>query len=223
MKRGKFITFEGIDASGKSTQATRLLQELKSLNVPVVFTREPGGLNLDICEKIRNVLLNHTSTSMTPETELLLFMASRAQHVAELIRPSLEKGIHVLCDRFVDATVAYQGYGRGLDLDWIERLNEFACNGMKPDCTLLLDIPAEEFVIRTQKNNKRYDRIESLGRDFQAKIRAGYLTIARQEPNRVALVDSTRTEDDVAADILNRVSLLLGLTPGVCSRTLTIK
>jgi len=148
---------------------------------------------------------------------------SVGRNVAELIRPSLEKGIHVLCDRFVDATVAYQGYGRGLDLDWIERLNEFACNGMKPDCTLLLDIPAEEFVIRTQKNNKRYDRIESLGRDFQAKIRAGYLTIARQEPNRVALVDSTRTEDDVAADILNRVSLLLGLTPGVCSRTLTIK
>ncbi len=211
--RGKFITFEGIDASGKSTQAMRLFQELKSQDVPVIFTREPGGLNLDVCERIRNIILNHTNTNMTAETELLLFMASRAQHVAELIKPNLEKGVHVLCDRFVDATMAYQGYGRGLDLSWIQQLNEFSCKGLRPDLTLLLDIAAEEFVIRTQKNNKKFDRIESLGSDFQAKIREGYLSIARKEPGRMAVVDSMRNEDEVASAIFGHVSPLLGLAP----------
>ena len=113
-RRGLFITFEGIDGSGKTTQARHLLRNLRQKDVPVLLTREPGGVNLEICEKIRNILLSKANTNMAQETELLLFMTSRSQHVRQLIEPSLQKGMVVICDRFADASVAYQGYGRGL-------------------------------------------------------------------------------------------------------------
>jgi len=207
--KGLFITFEGIDGSGKSTQARLLLDRLKSEGRDVVFTREPGGTGVKISEKIRNVVLNHTSMEMVWKTELLLFMASRAQHIEELIAPSLKKGMIIICDRFADASVAYQGHARGLDMDWIKKLNLFACGDIWPHKTFLLDISADVFTERKKKENKSHDRIEKGGAAFQAKVREGYLALAKAEPGRFSCHNGTLPQEEIHQQIYSVVQKML--------------
>jgi len=179
-----FITFEGIEGSGKSTQIARLASRLQEAGRPVVVTREPGGCR--VADAIRSILLSPEHAGMVPRAELLLYAAARAQHVEEVIRPALAAGRWVLCDRFVDATLAYQGYGRGLDPALIEQLNLLATGGLMPDLTLLLDLPAEDGLSRARERNalrpeSNDDRFEREAMDFHRKVRDGYLRLAEGE------------------------------------------
>ena len=194
-----FITFEGIEGSGKTTQLLRLQNHLELLGYQTVATREPGGC--PISDTIRTLLLNPENVKMTSHAELLLYSAARAQHVAEIIRPALAAGKVVLCDRFSDATTIYQGAGRGLDMAQLETINRFAAEGLVPDLTLLLDFPAEEGLQRARARNCS-DKIESEGRfelealSFHQRIRQGYLDLAAQE-ERVNVIDALGDEEIV--------------------------
>jgi dTMP kinase len=210
--RGKFITFEGIDASGKSTQARLLFSRLQKDKIPVLLTREPGGFQVDISEEIRKIILNPSRFPMDEKTELLLFMASRSQHVSQCIVPALGEGTHVLCDRFADATLAYQGYGRMVDPDRIHWLNRYACGSVWPDYTFLLDITVEEFCSRKKKENTKYDRIESAGEEFEGKVRNGYLSLAQKEPERFIMLDGTRSPEELHREIYEKTIVLLSTT-----------
>lgn len=182
-----FITFEGIDGCGKSTQLALLCSYLQDSGHTVITTREPGGTAL--AEAIRNYLL-HTQQPLSSRTELLLFGAARAQHVSEIIRPALERSEAVLSDRFTDSTVAYQGGGLGLDNDFIQLVNYFATDDLKPNLTVLLDVePEVGFERRSKGSSANEDRIEGRGLEFQRRVRAAYLDIARAEPARVVVVD----------------------------------
>jgi dTMP kinase len=182
-----FITFEGIDGCGKSTQLGLLRSYLERSNYSVITTREPGGTAL--AEAIRNYLL-HTEQPLAPRAELLLFGAARAQHVSEVILPALQRGDAVLSDRFTDSSVAYQGGGLGLDSDFIRDINIFATNGANPNLTVLLDVePEVGFQRRTKGDSAKEDRIEGRGLEFQQRVRAAYLDIARAEPERVVVID----------------------------------
>jgi len=185
-----FITFEGIDGCGKSTQLALLRSYLERAGCTVTATREPGGTAL--AEAIRNYLL-HTQQPLAARTELLLFGAARAQHVAEVIRPALERGEAVLSDRFTDSTVAYQGGGLNLDRDFIEQVNCFATDGLKPHLTILLDVEPEVGFARRTKgaSSEKEDRIEGRGLEFQHLVRAAYLSIANTEPARMVVVDGS--------------------------------
>ncbi len=201
--KGKFITLEGIEGSGKSTQIALLANYLKSLGLPLVLTREPGGT--PIGDEIRKILLDPANTTLDPRAELLLYAASRAQHLKEIIMPHLEKGV-VLCDRFADATLAYQGYGRGLDIDLIRRLDAIVCAGLRPDLTILLDIDAATGVERARgrKNSRGLDRearFENEAIAFHERVRQGYLTLARAEPDRIRIVEASRPMDAIQAEI----------------------
>ncbi len=187
-----FISFEGIDGCGKTTQLELLRAHIESefakqqSSTRIVQTREPGGTEL--AETIRNYLL-HSSSPLHSRTELLLFGASRAQHVEEIIRPILSRGDWVLCDRFTDSTVAYQGGGLGLDLAFIDKLNAFATDNLTPDLTLLFDVEVE--IAQERRSAQRgTDRIEARGTEFQERVRQSYLEIARENPNRVVVVDA---------------------------------
>ncbi len=192
-----FITFEGIDGSGKSTQVRLLAEEFKRMGRDVVITREPGGTC--ISEIIRGILLDRENVEMTKETELLLYAASRAQHMGEVILPALKGGKMVICERFVDSTLAYQGYGCGIDLDLIETVNHIATNGLKPELTILLDVEVEDGLKRVaaMHGNDRVDRIESRDKEFYNRVRDGYLTIASREPGRVKVIDSSERPPDI--------------------------
>ena len=182
-----FITFEGIDGCGKSTQLALLCSYLQDIGHTVITTREPGGTAL--AEAIRNYLL-HTQQPLAMRAELLLFGAARAQHVSEVIRPALERGEAVLSDRFADSSLAYQGGGLGLDSDFIQRVNYFATDDLKPNLTVLLDVePEVGFERRSKGNGPNEDRIEGRGLEFQRRVRAAYLDIARAEPARVVVVN----------------------------------
>lgn len=181
--KGKFITFEGSEGSGKSTQSALVLDYLKSKKVPVMLLREPGGVK--ISEKIREILLNVQNTAMGDECETLLYMAARAQLVKEVLRPALEKGNIVLCDRFMDSTIAYQGWGNGIDIASIESMGHFAVGGLKPDLTLLFDIDTKQGLSRT---NATKDRIELRSLEYHNRVRQGYLDIAKKEPKRVKII-----------------------------------
>jgi dTMP kinase len=188
--RGLFLTFEGIDGCGKSTQLNLLADYLGRLGLPYLVTREPGGT--DLGEQIRKILLRRSSSGMDPRNEVLLYFASRAQNVAQVIRPALADGRIVLCDRFTDASLAFQGYGRGLDLRFIRRLHEFACQGVNPDLTFVVDINPETSVARARARNvssKRDEgRFEEEALSFHRRVRRGYRALARQEPRRVKLI-----------------------------------
>lgn len=188
MKRGKFITFEGPEKSGKSTQAALLSGYLRSLGYETVFAREPGSTKIG--EKIRRLLLDARHAEMAGTTEMLLYMAARAQLVTEVIAPALKKGRIVLCDRFLDSTLAYQGYGCGLDKNIIARVGAWATDGVKPDLTLLLDFWASSANL---KNYKTPDRIEMRPDAFHEKVRRGYFELAKKEPGRIKVV---RVEDE---------------------------
>lgn len=195
LNRGVFISLEGIEGCGKSTQARMLSDYVSELGYCVVLTREPGGT--PIAEKIREMLLDPRNQNMTSRTELLLYLASRSQHVEQIIMPALQDGKIVICERFNDATRAYQGYARGLDMNLIEELTRIATGNLEPDLTIILDLEAEEGLIRAEKFKNYRDRLESENLDFHNKVREGYLTIAQNNPERVRVVDAKGTIEDV--------------------------
>lgn len=186
MNRGLFITFEGIDGCGKSTQFQMLKEYLETQGVDFIVVREPGGTVIG--EKIREILLNKKNDSMRPLTELLLFEAARAQITEEVIRPALEKGTCVLCDRFFDSTYAYQGYARKLGADKVLMLNDLATAGLEPDITFLIDIPVSVALERRGIRGEADDRMEALGTAFQEDVRKGYLEAA-EKFSRIKVID----------------------------------
>jgi dTMP kinase len=204
-----FITFEGIEGSGKTTQISRLTDWLnKQFELTPVVTREPGGC--EISDKIRSILLDVANSEMNEQAELLLYAAARAQHVAQIIRPALDDGKIVLCDRFSDATLAYQGFGRGLDLCLIKEINQLATLGIKPDLTLLLDFDPEVGLDRARARNAvstgpDENRFEQENLDFHRRIRAGYLSLAAGE-DRFCIVDATGDADSVETRIQSIVA-----------------
>ena len=192
-KRGIFISFEGVEGAGKSTQAKLLAEYIAKLGYLIVLTREPGGT--PIAEHIREILLEPGNTDMTDITEILLYLASRSQHVRQLILPALSEGKVVICERFSDATFAYQGYARGFDLNSLEQMNEIATGGLKPDLTIFLDLEAEDGLSR--KSEDDLDRLESESIDFHRRVRKGYFAIARKSPQRVKVIDARGSIEDV--------------------------
>jgi dTMP kinase len=187
-----FITFEGIDGCGKSTQLQLLAARLREAKYSVCTTREPGGTEL--AEQIRGYLL-HSSQPLDQRTELLLFGAARAQHVAQVIRPALERGEFVLCDRFGDSSVAYQAGGLGLDRDFIARMNAFATDGLQPEITFLVDLDSAS--AQRRRAGEVEDRIETRGLEFQARVRAEYLRLAAENPQRIVTIDGTQSRDEL--------------------------
>jgi dTMP kinase len=206
MARGWFITLEGIEGAGKTTQAGILADALRARGNRVVVTREPGGTRAG--ESIRAIFLD-SSVSLAVTAELLLVLADRAQHVREKLRPALEDGQIVISDRYCDSTIAYQSYGRGLDLKLVHNLNQLASDGIAPDLTVLLDCPPEIGLVRTQARAKSAarasDRFEGEQLDFHRRVHDGFLVIARDEPSRVLLLDATREPSEVSAAILRLV------------------
>lgn len=199
MSKGLFITFEGGDGCGKTTQIKLLDEYLRSKGYKTLLTREPGSKGLGV--KLREILLNYDG-EVSPIAESFLFLADRAQHVDCIIKPAIEEGVVVLCDRHTDSTVAYQGYGRGLDLEQIYRLNSIATSGLKPDLTIVLDVDVETSQKRVGSEK---DRMESAGIEFFERVRAGFLEIAKQEPERVKVVDSTQSIEEIHKEILELV------------------
>ncbi len=202
MKRGLFITFEGADGCGKTTQIKLLDKYLCSQRYTTLLTREPGARGLG--EKLREILLNYEG-EVSPMCESFLFLADRAQHVDCIIKPAIENGVYVLCDRHTDSTLAYQGYGRGLDIDRIKLLNNIAVNGLKPDLTIVFDIDIKTSLSRI---GTKKDRMESAGIDFFNRVRAGYINIAKQEPDRVKIVDASDTIDNIHKKVVELVKQL---------------
>jgi dTMP kinase len=202
-----FISFEGLDGSGKTTQATLLADKLRAQNHVVQFFREPGGT--EISERIREILLDKKHLGMSQITELFLFSAARAQLVSQVIKPALLDSTIVICDRYVDSTTAYQGYGRGLRLGAVKTINTVATYGLLPEVTFLIDVPIDEIIERRHKSGIAIDRMESGGREFYEKVRQGYLELAKEEPKRVLLFDGSRPIDVVQDDIWKEISARL--------------
>ncbi len=197
-----FITFEGADGCGKTTQIELLNKYLQQKGFKTLVTREPGAKGLG--EKLREILLNYNG-EVSPNCESFLFLADRAQHVDCVIKPALKDGVIVLCDRHTDSTVAYQGYGRQLDIEQIKKLNEIAVNGLKPDLTIVFDIDIETSM---QRVGKTKDRMESAGMDFFNRVRNGYLAIAKEEPNRVKVINSADTIERIHEKVVEEVNLI---------------
>ncbi len=211
MARGKFITLEGGEGCGKSTQAKRLKEALEASGVETVFTREPGGTPL--AEEIRRLIKDQDEDAPCAASELLLFLAARAQLVRKVIRPALERGAWVVSDRFSDSTFAYQGYGRGIDLKLLETANGFACDDLKPDLTLLLDVSPEVARVRMRGREAatatEADRIERAGEDFHRRLREGFLELARREKDRIVVIDANDSVEEVWNEVwksLKRIS-----------------
>lgn len=208
---GKFITFEGPEGGGKSTHIKLLADFLRSKGKEVLVTREPGGTRL--AELIRGLVREELEDPPVPRSEVLLFLAARAQVVSEVIRPALEKGVWVLCDRFSDSTFAYQGYGRGLDVEKLRLLNDFATQGLVPDLTILLDVPLEvsasRLLARQASTSSSADRIEKAGDGFHSRLREGFLKMAALEKERFVVLDSSREMEEVNNDIEEAVNRFL--------------
>ncbi|MEI7899202.1 MAG: dTMP kinase [bacterium] len=207
MPYGKFITFEGPEGSGKSTHIRLLAAFLREQGIGVTLTREPGGTPLG--EAIRGLLQHNGSEVPVGRAEVLLFLASRAQHVERLIRPALEMGNWVLCDRFEDSTLAYQGYGRGFDLIALHGMNQFVTDGLKPDLTILLDVTPEvsraRLLARQSLTAMAPDRIEGEADDFHIRLRNGFLNLARREPQRFVVLAADREQDTVSGEVRSAV------------------
>ena len=194
-----FITLEGPDGSGKSLQIAPLADYVRSLGYEVLTTREPGGTAIG--DQIREVIMRMDNKSMNPRTEILLFCAARAQIVAQVIRPNLEKGVVVISDRYADSTLAYQGYGHGLDLDTLRRILDFATGGLKPDLTLLLDVDVEKGLSRRHTGGGEWNRLDDYELAFHQRVRQGYLELATADPLRWQRIDAGLTPDEVQATI----------------------
>ncbi|MCL2669320.1 MAG: dTMP kinase [Syntrophaceae bacterium] len=202
---GKFVTFEGVEGAGKTTQLRLAVEWLEARGLSVLATAEPGGTSLG--QKIREILLNRSAWAISAEAELLLFAAARAQHVREAIMPALERGQWVLCDRFSDATLAYQGFGRGLDAAFIRCLNGFSSRSLSPDLTLLFDLSASVGLARARERaaglrpEAAEDRFEQETLAFHGRIRKGYLSLAAEEPDRYRIVDAARGIEAIQGDV----------------------
>lgn len=211
--KGKLITFEGIEGSGKTTQMDFICRELDARGKAYARTREPGGTRIGA--QIRKILLDPENSDLADKTELLLYLADRAQHISERIRPALEQGVLVLCDRFSDATLAYQGYGRGLNRSQILELDRIATEGLKPDLTVLIDLPIETGLARARQRNREEGVTGSEGRfeeeeaDFHRTVREAYRHLAELEPERFRLVDGSGSVDETHRQILSLIDPLL--------------
>jgi dTMP kinase len=210
---GRFITIEGPDGSGKTTQVEALARRLRAEGLPVIVTREPGGTRLG--EQLREILLaRHGGVEPTDAlTDALLFEAARRQLIRHVIRPALADGTTVVCGRYSDSTLAYQGFGAGVSLDALRELDDAATDGLQPDLTILLDLPVEEGLQRKGPDDTtRFEAEHDL--DFHRRVRAGFLALAAEEPHRFRVVDATRSVDEVAAQIWTAVEAVLAGTPG---------
>ncbi|MDD2388203.1 MAG: dTMP kinase [Desulfobacterales bacterium] len=207
-----FITLEGIEGSGKTTQARHMVDFFQTKGLDCILTREPGGTSIGT--QIRSIVLDPASCHMDPATELLLYVADRVQHINELIRPALADGKVVICDRYADATVVYQGFARGLSVELIEQLHQLVLDKITPDMTLLLDLPPETGLARAWKqihNGSRTHqecRFEQEKLSFHQKVRDGYLKLAHRDPRRFRIIDATATENEIRQEILNEISRL---------------
>ena len=208
-----FISFEGIEGSGKSTAQRLLAEHLQGLGYDPLLTREPGGCALG--RSLRPILLDARTRGLSSLAELYLFLADRAQHVAEVIRPALEAGQTVLCDRYADSTLAYQGYGRGLDPEHLRRINDMATGGLMPDLTLLLDLPVHCGLERAGLRNREEGTVLSEGRfdaeslEFHERVRQGYRSLAAEEPERFAIIDAAQPPEDVVLQCISAVEASL--------------
>ncbi len=207
VKRGVLVTFEGIEGSGKTTQIKAVARWLRKKGLPVLTTREPGGTPL--ADRIRKILLTPKNKGMNPRTELFLYEVARRDHVLEKIRPAIKRRAVVLCDRFTDASVAYQGFGRGLSLRTIRSLNEAAADGIRPDVTFLFDLPVVSGLRRAQDRGKGLDRLEQEKQAFHEKVRQGYLTLARQEKKRFCILDGKKPRGEIFERIRRRLETIL--------------
>lgn len=196
MSRGLFITLEGSDGSGKTTQIEYIKKFFTEKNIPVVLSREPGGTNIG--EQLRQVALDKKNSEMTAATEMLIYAAARAQHVSEKILPAIERGDVVICDRFVDSSIAYQGYGRDLG-DIVEKINSYATGGIRPDITFFMDIDPGEGRARIGKSAR--DRLESEKAEFYYKVCEGYRELCKKEPERIIRIDAAKSIDDIRREI----------------------
>ena len=203
-----FITLEGPEGSGKTSQIPALAEFIKDAGYEVIVTREPGGT--PVGDQIREVLMNLKNVSIVPRTEILLFLAARAQHVESVIRPALELGKVVLCDRFGDSTLAYQGYGHNTDLPTLRSLLDFSTGGLKPDLTLLLDIPVSKGIERKQDNCSEWNRLDAYAVAFHERVRQGYLALANEEPNRWVVInaahDKEKVQESMRQAVMQRLS-----------------
>jgi dTMP kinase len=203
--RGRFITFEGTEGCGKTTQIRMAGEFLRAQNMPCIVTEEPGGTALGA--ELRKTLLNRATLDLCREAELFLFLADRAQHVREIIRPALREGKWVLCDRFSDATIAYQGFGRGMDPDFIRQMCDLSSDALKPDRTLLFDLPVDVGLRRALDRASRAgnapaeDRFEREALNFHERVREGYLYLARQEPERFRVIDGGKAITDIFREV----------------------
>jgi dTMP kinase len=209
MNQGYFVTFEGIDGCGKTTQLARAHEYINAKGLPLRVTREPGGAL--ISEKIRAILLSPDNDEMNDRCEILLYLAARAQHVAQKILPALEENQIVLCDRFQDATLAYQGYGRGYDISLLVELNQFATSGLTPNLTFIFDLEAKAAYERLRAMNKAPDRLERNSRDFYQRTREGYLALAAKYPERITVINAKRSIDEVWESVRLTLDALLGV------------
>jgi dTMP kinase len=194
-----FITLEGPEGSGKTSQVPALAEFLRQKGYDVLVTREPGGTSVG--DQIREVLMNLENVSIVPQTEILLFQAARAQHVAEILRPALDEGKIVICDRFGDSTLAYQGYGHQTDIRTLRYLIHFATGGLMPDLTLLLDVPVSEGFERKIKNDSEWNRLDAYAKAFHDRVRQGYLDLAGEEPERWQIINASQDKDQVQAEM----------------------
>ena len=200
MKRnGKFITFEGCDGCGKSTQLSLLIDYLKENGVPHIFTREPGGGK--ISEAIRGILLSGKNTEMSDECEALLYAAARAQHIKDRVEPALQEGKLVVCDRYVDSSFAYQAYARGLGMEFVEKINAFALEGFLPDVTVFFDLSPKEAFAR-KKGADEDDRMELAGLAFHERVYEGYLALAKKYPDRFVVINARKGIEEIASEVL---------------------
>lgn len=202
-----FIVFEGVDGSGKTTQLHLLHKYLTEKNLPTYRTREPGGT--PVGEKIRELLLDPTFSEMQERTEALLYAAARAQLVAQVIRPRLEQGYTVLCDRYIDSTLAYQGYGRGMDIDFLASINKLGTGGLQPQLTILLDLSPEEGLARSRKERPA-DRLEKESLAFYQRVRQGYLELAKKNPQAYLVLDARLPLEDLHRKICATVGGMVG-------------
>lgn len=202
MRKGVFITFEGPDGSGKTTISKYVYEQLVKLGYPVIYSREPGGI--EIAEQIRDVILNPNNTAMDAKTEALLYAASRRQHFVEKIKPALENDEIVLCDRFVESSLAYQGCGRQIGIEEIYKLNEFAIEGWLPDMTLFLDITPEKGLQRIESRSFK-DRLDQETTAFHQRVYEGYQEVLRRYRDRMCVIDASKSEQEVKEEALKRV------------------
>jgi len=206
-----FITLEGPDGSGKSMQIPALAEFIRSQGYEVLTTREPGGTNIG--DQIRQVIMKLGNTSMPPRTEILLFCAARAQIVEEVLRPALQRGVVVISDRYADSTLAYQGYGHGVDLEELTRLLKFTTGGLRPDLTLLLDVDAETGLRRRQTSGGEWNRLDAYALSFHKRVREGYHQLAAAEPERWRTIDASQAPEMVQSCIQDVVRQALAAHP----------